>query len=234
MKASLASGFTRAELLFSLTLIATLGILLFGASAQEKKTAFGHFMDKSRMTNQLSNGLNIYKAMVNYATNPDDDGYPAYTDREDPATEVKDSNAAFEILLAKGVLDDKKVFFNAKSAWCTKLNPETPKKLEKGENDWCYVRGLRRTSRANYPLLANAFTPDTKTYVSDPAKKGGVWGGIRAIVIYAGGNGEVAGTGEKDKQYFIRRVDKPLANAFEVDGDWLAGDSVKVLHPKAQ
>jgi hypothetical protein len=205
---------------------------MFGASAQEKKTAFGQFVDKSRMTNQLSNGLNIYKAMVNYSTHPDDDAYPTYADREDPTTLVKDSNAALEILLATGMIDDKKVFFNSKSAWCTKLNAEAAKKLEKGENDWCYVRGLRRTSPTSWPILANAFTPDTRTYVSDPTKKGGVWGGQRAIVIQVGGNGEVADTFEKDKQYFIRRADKPAANAFEKDGDWLAGETVKVLHPK--
>ena len=28
------------------------------------------------------------------------------------------------------------------------------------------------------------------------------------------------------------RTDKPSANAFEVDGDWLSGDEVKVLYPQ--
>jgi prepilin-type N-terminal cleavage/methylation domain-containing protein len=226
MKLRKNSAFTLIELLVVISIIAIIAALAM--------PSFSSFLLRSKMTNQMSNGLNIWKAMGNYATNPDDDAFPIFKDREDPNTEVQNANEAFEILLSKGMLDDKKVFFNSNSAWCQKQaqNDQTAKRVQQGENDWCYVIGLRRsTSDSRWPVLANAFVPGSTYYVSDTSKKGGVWKGQKAVVIYMGGNGDVAETLEQGTNYIIRRSDKPKANAFEKEGEWLAGDKVKVLYP---
>ena len=227
LRTSLRKGFTLIELLVVISIIAIIASLAM--------PAFSSFLLRTNMTKQMSDGLNIWKAMGNYATNPDDDSFPAYTDREDPATAVNDSNSAFEILLSKGLLDDKKVFFNSKSAWCQKQaqGADSAKKVLTGENDWAYVTGLRRsTADSKWPMLANAFTPGSTSYVTDTSKKGGVWKGNRAVVIYAGGNGDVPETLDQGGRFIVRRADKPQQDAFQKDGEWLGGDKVQILMPK--
>jgi hypothetical protein len=175
----------------------------------------------------------VFAAMVNYAGTDD---YPMYKDKADPATKVADSNDAFEILLKGGYLDQKKPLFNPESAWCHTLPPDEASRnsVRPGENDWCYVIGLNRTTaRASWPILATAFAPGTTYYVSDPGRKGGVWGGTKAVIVYCGGNAEIVETlKNEDGNYFVRRPGKPLQDAFAADGDWLRGLEVKVLYPK--
>lgn len=226
MKLRKNSAFTLIELLVVISIIAIIAALAM--------PSFSSFMMKSKMTNQMSNGKNIWNAMGNYATNPDDDAFPIYKDRLDPNTKVNDCNEAFEILMKGEFIDDKKIFFQSGSAWCKRqTNTEaTAKQVQQGENDWCYVVGLRRTSSSKWPILANAFAPGSTYYVKDQGQKGGVWKGSRAVCIYAGGNAEVVDTLERGSNYIIRRTDKPQADAFVPEGEWLAGEDVKVLYPK--
>jgi prepilin-type N-terminal cleavage/methylation domain-containing protein len=226
MKLRKNTAFTLIELLVVISIIAIIAALAM--------PSFNSFLMKSKMTGQMSNGLNIWKAMGNYATNPDDDSFPIYKDREDPSTQVTNANEAFEILLSKGMLDDKKVFYNPASQWCSKQvnNEATAKKVQTGENDWCYMVGLSRsTADSRWPILCNAFVPGTTYYTTDSGKKGGVWKGNRAVVIYSGGNGDVVETLDQGSNFIVRRADKPKSNAFEKDGDWLSGDKVKLLYP---
>lgn len=219
-------GFTLIELLVVISIIAIIASLAM--------PSFSAFLLRAKMNKQMSDGLNIFKAMGNYASDPNKDEFPAYADVDDPNTLASTSNEAFEILLKNGMLDDKRVFFNQNSAWCSRQpqNETTAKKLQPGENDWCYVVGVKWSSKdSKWPLLANAFSPGSTTYVTDQGQKGGAWKGTRAVVIYAGGNGEVVDTKEQGTSYFIKRSDKPAANAFEKDGEWLSGDKVKVLYP---
>ncbi len=220
-------GFTLIELLVVISIIAIIAALSF--------PAFSAFLMKARMNGQMANGLSIYKAMGNYASDPNKDEFPAYADTDDPNTLATTSNAAFEILLKNGMIDNKQVFYSQNSAWCSKQfqNETTAKKLQPGENDWCYVVGVKWSSKdSKWPLLANAFSPGTTTYRTDQGQKGGAWKGTRAVVIWAGGNGEVVDTKEQGTSYFIKRADKPTANAFEKEGEWLSGDNVKVLYPE--
>jgi hypothetical protein len=191
-------------------------------------------MMSSRQMQQLNNGRQIYIALRTYADETGHDGrFPAAHGTGASRELFANSNDALASLLPK-YLDDKKAFFNRRSAYCVKLpeNPETKNQLLAGECDWAYVRGLGRDTRADWPVLANAFAPGTTTYVPDPGKKGGVYRGENAVVIWAGGSAEVVETKKKGDVYFAKRPDKPDANVFEKDGDWLKGDDVKVLEPK--
>lgn len=224
MKIRKNSAFTLIELLVVISIIAILAALLF--------PNFGSIIGKSKMTGQASNGKNIFTSMVNYAGTDD---YPIYKDKEDPTTKVGDANEAFEILLKGGYLDDKKILFQNGSAWCKKaVNSEaTAKQVLQGENDWCYVVGLNRTTaRSSWPILANAFVPGTTYYTTDVGKKGGEWKGTKAVVVYCGGNAEIEDTLDKGGSYIVRRKDQVQEDAFVQSGEWLSGQDVKVLYPK--
>jgi prepilin-type N-terminal cleavage/methylation domain-containing protein len=217
-------GFTLIELLVVISIIATLAAIAV--------PTMGAIQMRGRMTNQVANGRSIFQAMAVYAS--DKDEFPTYADFDDPNTMVNNSNEAFEILLKGGMLDDKRVLNNNNSAWCSRQaqNESTAKRVLPGENDWSYVAGVRWSVKdSRWPILANAFAPGTTTYVKEQAQKGGAWKGTKAVVIWAGGNGEIVETKEKGSSYFIKRPDKPGADAFQQDGEWLSGDKVKVLHP---
>ena len=93
------------------------------------------------------------------------------------------------------------------------------------------MRGLKDSSNSRWPLLANAFAPGSTTYVKDQSKPGGVWKGQNAIVVWAGGSAEIVETKDQGETFFVKRSDKPTANAFDKDQDWLSGEDVEVLFP---
>ena len=223
----LRRGFTLIELLVVISIIAIIAALAM--------PAFSSFMLKGRMADQLNNGRQIYLSMRNYASETSHGGsFPAYKDPDDANSLVNNSNEAFEILLPR-YMDDKKVFFNKHSAWCktTTKSESTANRVQPGENDWCYVRGLKDSSNSRWPLLANAFAPGTKNYVKDQSRPGGVWKGANAVVVWAGGSAEMVETKDQGETFFVKRADKPQANAFEPDSDWLSGEEVQVLYPQS-
>jgi len=210
--------------------------MLLGVLAVLLPMATPHFYRRSHQgAVQLNNGRQIYLSLRNYAAEMDHEGaFPAYTDPKNRTGLVMNSNDAFEILVPK-YLDDKHPFFNERSAWCktTSKNAANANKIQPGENDWCYVRGLRDRSPARWPLLANAFAPQSTSYVKDRSKPGGVWKGANAIVVWAGGSAEIVETKEANGTFFVGRHDRPMANAFEKDAEWLTGEDVQVLFPKS-
>ena len=221
------SGFTLIELLVVISIIAIIAALAM--------PAFSSFMLKGRMADQLNNGRQIYLGMRNYASEISHGGsFPAYKDPDDASSLVQNSNEAFEVLVPR-YLDDKKVFANKNSAWCktTTKTEATANKVQPGENDWVYVRGLKDSSNSRWPLLANAFAPGTTTYIKDQSKPGGVWKGANAIVVWAGGSAEQVETKDQGESFFVKRADKPSANAFEKDSEWLGGEDVQVLYPQS-
>jgi prepilin-type N-terminal cleavage/methylation domain-containing protein len=227
MKIRKHSAFTLIELLVVISIIAIIAALAM--------PAFSSFMLKGRMADQLNNGRQIYLAMRNYASETSHGGaFPAYKDPDDANSLVNNSNEAFEILVPR-YMDDKKVFFNKHSAWCktTTKSESTANRVQPGENDWCYVRGLKDSSNSRWPLLANAFAPGTKNYVKDQSRPGGVWKGANAVVVWAGGSAEMVETKDQGETFFVKRSDKPQANAFEQDSDWLSGEEVQVLYPQS-
>lgn len=220
-------GFTLIELLVVISIIA----ILAGISLP----TLVNIIRRGRMTQQLNDGRQIYVAMRSYASETSHGGaYPAYKDIDDPNTKVATSNEAFEVLMPR-YLDNKQVFANRNSAWCETAvkTAATAHRVLPGESDWCYVRGLKDSSNSQWPLLANAFAPGTTTYVKDESKPGGVWKGSDAVVIWVGGSAEMVETKAQGETYFIKRPDKPSANAFEKDQDWLAGENIQVLYPQS-
>ncbi len=226
MKIRKHSAFTLIELLVVITIIAILAAFAV--------PAFSGFLAKGRMTDQMSNGRQIFIGLRSYCSDASHGGkFPTYVDPDDANTLMTSSNEAFEALMPR-YIDNKRVFFNKNSNWC-KPQPstsETQYKVLAGENDWVYVRGLTDSASSNWPILANAFSPETKTYVKGSGEKGGVWKGANAVVVYAGGSAEIAETKEQGDVYMVKRVDQPTMNAFEKDDSWLAGDEIEVIYPK--
>ena len=221
------SAFTLIELLVVISIIAIIAALAM--------PAFSSFMLKGRMADQLNNGRQIYLSMRNYASETSHGGtFPAYKDTDDANSIANNSNEAFEILLPR-YLDDKRPLFNKHSAWCktTTKTEATATKVQPGENDWCYVRGLKDSSNSRWPLLANAFAPGTTTYVKDQSRPGGAWKGYNAVVVWAGGSAEIVDTKEQGESFYVKRPDKPTADAFKPDADWLSGEDVQVLYPQS-
>lgn len=63
--------------------------------------------------------------------------------------------------------------------------------LQQGENHWAYISGLDDQSPSGTPLLADGFADGPPwRYTDDPKKKGGVWKGAKAIVVFADGSAE--------------------------------------------
>jgi hypothetical protein len=193
----------------------------------------GSFDNPGNLPRSLNGGHQIYMALRNYAEEAGHGGgFPTFADYKEGRPPFENSNEALQVLLPN-YIDDLRVFDNKESAWCrpTVKPPAVANVIHPGFSDWCYVRGLRRDSPPQWPLLANAFAPGTTHYVKDPSKPGGVWKGIRAVVVHAGGSAKIVETKPSSEFFFVPRQDKPQANAFEADGEWLAGEHVKVLLP---
>jgi hypothetical protein len=209
------------SVLLGVVLVALLSII-------QKRMQYG-----GKMAGTLNNGRQIYLGMRNYALDSLRQGrFPEYLDDDKTREPFKDSNAALSALLPR-YIDDKEVFFNRRSMWCTPREDKPPLEntILPGENDWVYVRGLKDSSNGRWPLLANAFAPGTLTYVSDPDKPGGVWKGANAVVIWAGGSAEIVDTKQLGDAFYVKRPDKPAANAFAKDTDWLNEPEIEVLLP---
>ena len=226
MKTPHRCGFTRFELVFALAVFGTLCTLLFSACSDEQQRR------RVAMIEQLSNAKHIAVGLKLYAS--DNDGtFPAYDDPDGAKTIFQSSNAALGSLLKTyGVV--KVLFFNKYSAWCKAQKAPAADdrfKLLPGECDWAYVRGLTETMQGDFPLLANAFAPGTHTYVAAGAKQGGVWDGRDALVGYVDCSVRVVPTKKKGETFYIPRRDKPEANAFDAEAEWLEGEKVEVLLP---
>jgi hypothetical protein len=135
--------------------------------------------------------IGIHKALMMYAT-----------DHEGRFPEgFANSNEAYRKLFPE-YLEEEKHFYVPPSAWHAAAPdhktdndigtpPTYEKALQRGENHWTYVSGLGAKSDAHLPLIADGFVEGSPgTYTNDPPKKGGVWKGAKAIVVFVSGSAE--------------------------------------------
>jgi prepilin-type N-terminal cleavage/methylation domain-containing protein len=175
-----AKGFTLVELLVVITIIALLASIAM--------PVFTSVQMNGRMTKAAAQARGIHIALTSFAG--DNDGaFPAAQST---------SNDAYRQLIPD-YIDSEKPFGVSGSAWHKGSRndagpdddignkPDYSTALERGENHWAYVSGLRNDSTSNLPVIADGFTESPGTYLDDPNKKGGVWKGTKAIIVYAGG-----------------------------------------------
>ena len=229
------SGFTLIELLVVISIIAILaGIAL---------PVFGEVQTRGAQTKALSNAKQVGTACKLYAMDYQGN-YPFWTDPVNKTGIPSDSNAVLQTLMPD-YLPDKGVFTIPKSAYTKSRggagNQQT--KLQAGDNEWAYVRGLTDTSNSRFPLLADGFAQGTEAdpnYVADETQPGGVWKAKKAVVIRVDASGTVEtlykkGTGNSAKGTVKRSEDEPTKNAFAKDASsdppWLNGADVSTLNP---
>lgn len=175
-------GFTLVELLVVISIIA----LLAGVALP----VFNSARLNAAMTTASMNAANIFKALTMYSS--DNDGaFP---------TSDNNSNEAFKELFVYGYMETEKPFYVAGSAWHQGsrgnrgpdddigTKPEYAQCLERGENHWAYLSGLNTSSSSKMPVIADGFTETPGSYTDNPAKKGGVWKGQKAIIVYLDGS----------------------------------------------
>ncbi|MFN0129475.1 MAG: type II secretion system protein [Verrucomicrobiales bacterium] len=173
-------GFTLVELLVVISIIALLASVALPVMNSARLNA-------SVTASSLQAG-GIHKALMLYAS--DYDG--AF-----PVAE-NSSNDAFRKMFPDQ-LQEEKPFYVPNSAWHQSAKggkpdddigtkPDYAQCLERGENHWAYLSGLNQTSTSNLPLLADGFTESKGQYTDVPNKKGGVWKGSKAIIVYVSGS----------------------------------------------
>ena len=212
----IASAFTLIELLVVMAIIAILASIAL--------PVFVGILERGQQTKDLSNAKQIGLGLKLYAG--DNDGlFPTGT--------ATNSNAYYAALIPT-YIPTEKIFYLAKSAWTLKppdevITPDTAK-LAVGENNFAYITNLTDTSNPSYPIIADGFSAATVgQYSSDQSAKGGVWKGLKAIVIRCDTSGNV----EKCNSDF--RVFGPTgtgtnADIFQSSATWL-GSANAVLNP---
>lgn len=187
-------GFTLIELLVVIGIIALLASIAL--------PAFTAVQVKAHQTTAMNNAKQIGFACKSFST--DNNGqYPTFLVTGGSAsstTQVTFSNDAFNQLVP-AYLATLKPFYQPGS-------PETPgaqvpndpdmSKAGTGPNQtppltagshlnhWAYVTGMSDTSNASFPLIADGFKSITATaalYSTSPTEPGGVWKGLRAVVV---------------------------------------------------
>jgi len=182
-------GFTLVELLVVISIIALLASVALPVMSSARLNA-------SVTTSTLQAG-GIHKALLLYA-NDNDGAFPLAENS---------SNDAYRKLFPDQ-LSEEKPFYVPNSAWHQSAGgkpdddignkPDYAQCLERGENHWAYLSGLNTTSTSNLPIIADGFTETKGQYTDVANKKGGVWKGSKAIVVYVSGSAKAENISAKD------------------------------------
>jgi hypothetical protein len=146
------------------------------------------FGNNARMTIAAMQARAIYTACRLYAQ--DHEG--RFPTAESGATE------AFRKLFPD-IFQEEVAFYVPGSAWHDEApdgkpdgnigaKPDWAACLERGENHWAYVTGFTDSGDPGLPVIADGFAEGRPGYYTDdPRKKGGVWKGTKAVVVYGSG-----------------------------------------------
>ena len=106
--------------------------------------------------------------------------------------------------------------------------PDYAHALERGENHWAYVSGLRNDSPANLPIIADGFSEQVGVYARSSQEKGGIWKGDKAIVVYLDGSVKMELLDPESLRVMRTKPDGTRADVFSKE--W-GTDPTKVLNP---
>jgi hypothetical protein len=203
--------------------IVVLALLIFSV-------AVPHFTGASKISKFTAAAISargIYLGLLNYAG--DHNG-------EFPTAKMN-SNEAYRKLIPE-YIDNEKPFFFTGCAWHSSNGGRQPEgignppdyahALERGENHWAYVSGLRDDSPANLPIIADGFSELIGVYARSSQEKGGFWGGIKAIVVYLDGSVKQEPLDPKTLHVMKSKPDGTRADVFSKE--W-GTDPTKVFNP---
>lgn len=193
---------------------------------------------KGPQTRAVMQAKQIGQALKSFAA--DHEGsYPRAGLPDMLGAEVNNSNAAFAVLFPEFVTSES-LFGNPLSAYQTRppdnifdqsYTGKPVKTLEPGENVYGYVAGLTDKPDPYTPLIVDG-TDGTGHYTTDTKKRGGLWEGKKALVIYTDNSGVFESlVGPGDARYIPRHAggtgdDK--GNLLNVSG---LGPDVRLLDP---
>ena len=173
-------GFTLVELLVVISIIALLASVALPVMNSARQSA--------AVTTCTLQAGGIHKALMLFA-NDNEGAFPVAENS---------SNDAFRKMFPDQ-LQEEKPFYVPNSAWHQSAKggkpdndignkPDYAQCLERGENHWAYLSGLNTTSTSNLPIIADGFTETKGQYTDVQNKKGGVWKGSKAIIVYVSGS----------------------------------------------
>jgi prepilin-type N-terminal cleavage/methylation domain-containing protein len=218
-RGSTTSGFTLIELLTVIAIIA----ILAGIAGPPLTRAIRN----AQMTKAMGNARGIGMALHALA----DDNGGAYPDEENSyGQEISSSKDAFRGLFPE-YFDTELPFAVKRSAWGPKADgrvDEESEILEPGENHFAYIAGLTTSSRSSYPLIVDG-TNGSGSYTDEEGARGGAWGGVKAIVIYNGGNAKLVKLKGEGSERFIPRYEDGEEHLLDVSS--YIGENVRLLDP---
>jgi prepilin-type N-terminal cleavage/methylation domain-containing protein len=181
LKVQRTRGFTLVELLVVISIIA----LLAGVALP----VFNSAKMSGQVTAATLQAGGIHKAIMLYSQDYDG-SFP---------TSENNANEAYRKLFPDH-MEGEKSFYVPNSAWHKAAKnsrgpdgdigskPDYTQCLERGENHWAYMTGLNSTSSALMPVIMDGFTETVGVYTDNQDKKGGVWKGSKAIIVYMDGS----------------------------------------------
>ncbi len=174
-------------------------ITIIGILAGIALPVFNTVQIKGSQTKSLAQAKQIGLALKLFAG--DNDGvYPRMGVPAALAADPTTANDAFAPLFP-AYTQSESIFGNKLSRWQTGTGPDNVidqtytgqpnQTLKAGENVYSYMLGLSDASNPASPLVFDAPRDATGTYDKNPANRGGVWSGTKAVIIRLDNSGQL-------------------------------------------